>query len=149
MKWFLITAVCLVLLVTALTVIRIVGGQMAAEVQRTCLEAQRAYLTKRFELAYTQEPPVVAIWEGTNLIAYLERDTTPAHLLPEEDRASRVFLNARLCVLFKELNDESSAQAFARRTFEWYRLVSTNEDVTVDTVLKQTLVRDRLKRGVK
>lgn len=138
--------ICVALAVVAFVAYHVGGASMSMQVQATFTEAQRAYLAKRFELAYTHESPAVAVWEGTNLIAYLERDGIAAESRSKEDKAHRVFVNARLSALFGELGYSNRAQYFAREAAAWYQKVSTNKDVTAKAVVEEILARDHLKR---
>jgi hypothetical protein len=150
MKAVLILIAGLVSLVAVAFVSANVGGsKMAMQVQATCSEAQKAYLMKRFELAYAQEPPAVAIWEGTNMLAYLAQDGIAAQSRSKEEKASLLFLNARVSELFRELGDTTSTREFAVKAMEWYRLISTNKAVNAETVVAETLARDHVKRRLK
>src|SRR5437016_5893345 len=134
---FAMAGICAALVVAGFVAYYVGGANMTTQVQATFSEAQKAYLSQRFEFAYMHESPGIAAWEGTNLIAYLEHGGIPAVSRSKEDRANRVFLNARLAALFGELGDTNSAQHFAAEAAVWYKTVSTNRDVAAQTIVEE------------
>jgi len=117
-----------------------------SDIQELCSAAQEAYLRKRFDLAYEQQPAIVAIWEGTNYTALLEHKNNANKTLSVEERAERLILAARISVLFQELGDREKAEQYANVALTWYRSITNDQVITGDDVVKCAILHDRLRR---
>jgi hypothetical protein len=109
-------------------------------------EAQQGYLKQRFDLAYIQAAPVVAIWEGTNLFAFMERTDSENVSHTKEEAAERVMMNARVSALFGELHDQNKAQEYAMKASAWFRSIAQPKILSPDVVVEESLKHDHLRR---
>lgn len=140
-------AIATVLLFTAFLVGILVNIKELLGEQLFVRDRTELYLRARFDIAYEREPPIIAIWEGTNLVKFLERNVNNVGITRDEEIASRLFLEARLSVLFKEMGDAAKARHHAERALHWYQCIKNDETVTPDQVVENALARDRLKRS--
>ena len=115
-------------------------------IETTLSRAHQSYLSKRFDLAYSQESVPIAIWEGTNLLTILEWNSQSNVSLLKEDKATLVFLHSRLSALFTEAGDLTNANKHAEQALVWYSSLSANTNMNAESVVKQTLAKDRLVR---
>jgi len=115
------------------------------QVLQTLERAEQAYLFKRFQTAYKGMEPTVAIWEGTNLIAFLKESQTN-ELASKEELASKILLNSRLSSLFKEIARNNEANYFAQEAFTLLHKLDRSTAYTADEVVEKTLAAESVKR---
>jgi hypothetical protein len=107
------------------------------------IEAQYGYLGDRFAMAYRAAPLPVALWEGTNLVTWLDTNySSPT----KEIIASRVLLHSRLAALFAEANAPEDAAAQGAEALQWFSLIVPDHSFSAQLVVSNTLARDNLKR---
>jgi len=123
-------------------------GKVGSEVLANASLSHNAYLSKRFESAYESEAASIAVWEGTNLITYCEKNSLSGGAYTREEAANLLYINARLYVLFCELGDTNSAEKAADEAAVWFRHISTNNTNKPHDIIEKVLARDRLKRKI-
>jgi hypothetical protein len=111
----------------------------------TFKSAQLAYLSDRFTTAYQSQPTPIAIWEGTNLVSFCEKNSK--RVIPVENCAQLAVLHSRLYALFVEQHQLNEATNEAIRTLELIKSISTNlPDVSPEQAVTNLLKRDSVKR---
>jgi hypothetical protein len=113
----------------------------------TVLAADKSYLYERFIKAYQQQPATIGIWEGTNLISFL--NSQPTVRLSPEERAEMLAVHSRLYILFLESGSTKGAAAEAEEAHKWFLTIATNQpSISSEEVVKRFLNRDRIKRNL-
>jgi len=105
--------------------------------------AHMAYLSDRFADAYSREPAIVAIWEGTHFEAWLNKNF-PADTA--EKRAARVLLHSRLSQLYKEAGENEKAAIEAQRAKHFFDELAPNDSLSSEVIVSNTLARNDLTR---
>jgi hypothetical protein len=115
------------------------------QVSQTLVREEKAYLSQRFQTAYEGMEPMVAIWEGTNLIAYLKRFQTNDSA-SQQELASEILLNSRLSALFKETGRSDQAHYFSEEALTLFHRLAGSAASTPDQVVEKTLEVESVKR---
>jgi hypothetical protein len=115
-------------------------------ITQTMIEAERGYLSKRFESAYQRMPPTVAVWEGTNLLKYLDDNHALQRASPEE-AASEILIYARLSELFTDLGDQKGATVAAKKAESLFNSINKNAVVAGPSeIVSNVLAKERVTR---
>ncbi|GEM_PF-2980139 len=108
-------------------------------------QGEKAYLFGRFRTAYEAQPPQIALWEGTNLCSFLGAEG-PTPSMDREEFAVRMFLCARLALLFQEIGSKAEAQLYAERARVWFAAIETNSLLSAEQVVANCRQRDHVHR---
>lgn len=100
--------VVLVLGYTAQLKFEAMHAKVLLELERARVMELETDLSKRFLLAYDTQPAVVAVWEGTNLLAHLSRITEKSSLTNAQ--GDFMLTHARLGGLYSELGAPDLAE---------------------------------------
>lgn len=134
----------LILAIVGISICYFRWSQSAENMLKISEASGSAYLVERFTNAYSTQPVNVAIWEGTNLVSFLNENWGASPSI--EQCAQLAFIHARLYVLFKEADMSNDAVSAAVETSKWVQKISANSTVTSEIAVSKLLERDTVKR---